>query len=294
MPMIRSGLLTVLLVATFISLFPIDTAKAQAAGDTPPAVRSPSNGELVALLDKYFRSRQKPISPIRIAIIWRNSDLDLNSWPGELVAEAIRQKEPRCRASYKVVPAREEYDIALSLSQIEIPREDIAWERSRQALREIYGEDTVRDRFGRTYHYADGFSMGPTYVTASAGLNTLGEEQRLDPRLFSKTNFTSFRSHLEAIEKTQKELAETLSGYNMQRRLDKERQKLVGYIEGGLGGCPRWNWKSLLKYNKFIDDDDLADLLEDLMFDQRIRIGMSKSEFLKTATQILTERRPNF
>ncbi len=274
-----------IVIALEMALLTAPTAVAQSLAQIQSQARKPSNEDLVELMFKRFLSLHKLFEPIPWAIVWNepDKDLDLTKWPGTLVAEAVARQERRCGMTFRQVSIRDPYELAILLSQKEVLNEGAAWERSAERLRRIFGDEVDRTMLFKGSEVIDGFSQGPTMVRVFVSFRGPHDETaRLPPMGFLKLMFGSFNRHLSELEALR----------DQSDRFEASKEQLIDYLESIIGICPRslWNWK--LKLMGFPEDDEIADLLERVMRDDRIQPGMMAPEVAVMARQILSELRP--
>jgi hypothetical protein len=266
------GVLSLLMILFLCAPWPRASAENQDLGGAQPFFRTATNDELVDLIARNAKFLIKPEPILFVVIDGQARKVDLDTWPGRLIAEKIRLAETECGVPMRPVSLDANYTMLIVLG---VARSPIPTERERMSRVEAELQRLVRGT-GRVARQSD--PHGPwLHITA---LQDVTSNWRLVPTGFWKLVWDEFEPMVRELEGA----VQSPTGF------EERKAQLFKQLEPIKAGCPNRFWDRALRSAGL---DAPPALLTQVMLDERIRPGANLQEVSDTARIVLRELRPN-
>lgn len=263
-----------------------------ALAESGPNLEDPSNGDIARFIrDNAKRLFSYSDLPLRVAVIFRARDLDLRSWPGDMVAEELQSQSRSCGIPAQYVGLNDDFDLLIGFASSG-PSEQVQasdYQHSAEALRR--NRIRVIEEIGSIYKkqltfevrqsHGDNFERYPyDRYLRSITYDLERSDMLLAPRRFLESWSENFDIVVAEINALPPQSDAQIARLNAFRNV---------YLNGVFATCPNTHHRSLLRAAKLNADPELV---TSVMRDGRVRPGMNAGELFAVSLDVLNELRP--
>ncbi|MGO8918687.1 MAG: hypothetical protein ACLQJR_22530 [Stellaceae bacterium] len=235
-----------------------------------------SNAALVAVLTKNFYVLRK-IEPTTVAVVHdADSDLDLATWPGRLIAEKLKLVEAECGEQFRPVSLRQNYRVLLVLGKLGSDRMVSGEKVVREsALRELHRLLGPQGPIWNSFMFDDS-ALPPTYII-DGGYDP--GRQVLLPLPYLRIQIADWDERVRSLGSA---VADGVA-------YDRLKRDLLGELDALRQYCPN-DYSDWLFRKAGLDVQ--PSLIAQILADDRVKIGANPQEFERAVQQIANELRP--